>query len=379
MTDLVPLVDLNAAYDTRRGKLDAAVRRVMESGWYILGQEVEAFEREFAAFLGATGCVGAASGTDALELALRACDLPAGSGVIAPSHTAVATAVAIERAGLVPVLVDVQADAYTLDPKSVEETLQSGIGSEVRAIVPVHLYGQPADLPALLNLARRYGLRIVEDCAQAHGATLAGRPCGTWGDLAAFSFYPTKNLGAMGDGGAVVTSDAALAARVRSLRQYGWRDRYVSAEPGMNSRLDELQAAVLRVRLAHLADDNEARRGLAAAYAEALAGTRVECPTERAKGRHVYHLYVIQADWRDSLRSHLQRRGIGTGIHYPAAIHQQPAYRGRVRSGPGGLARTERLCSRILSLPMYPQMPPESVAKVAEAIRDWEKTGPARR
>ncbi len=361
----IPLVDLQADYALWRDEIDAAVARVLRSGWYILGQEVSQFETEFAAFCGVEHAVGVASGTDALLLALRAGGIGPGDEVITVAHTAVATVAAIELSGARPVLVDVTPDTYTLDPALIEPALTE----RTRAIVPVHLYGHSADLAPILDVARRHNLRVIEDCAQAHGATYQGRPVGSWGDAAAFSFYPTKNLGAIGDGGAIITRQADLAERLRRLRQYGWRERYISDTPGYNSRLDELQAAILRVKLRHLADSNMARHRLADQYALALHSLPLAPPLQKPNCRHVYHLYVVQTDRRDALREFLQGRGIGSAIHYPMPIHLQPAYQ-HLGYGPGSLPITEQLAGRILSLPLYPQLSPTAVAAVAQAIHD---------
>ena len=268
MSHTIPLVDLKSAYVRQQGELDAAVARVMASGWYILGEEVRRFEREFAEFIGVAEAVGVASGTDALLLALLAAGIGPGDEVITVAYTAVATVAAIELAGAKPVFVDIDAQTLTLNPANLGEA----ITSQTRAIVPVHIYGQAADMDPILKIARQNDLVVIEDCAQAHGARYGNRMVGTMGDLAAFSFYPTKNLGAMGDGGAVVTDNPELAERVRLLQQYGWRERYISVIPGLNSRLDELQAAVLRVRLQSLEADNAARRLLATLYHQRLTG-----------------------------------------------------------------------------------------------------------
>lgn len=363
MTPPVPFVDLKEAYARQQSALDSAVRRVMASGWYILGQEVAQFEREFADYLGVEAAVGVASGTDALLLALRAAGVGAGDEVITVAHTAVATVAAIELAGAQPVLIDIDAQTYTMDPV----LLPDAITSRTRAIVPVHLYGQTAEMDPVLAIARRHGLVVIEDCAQAHGARYHGRMAGTMGDLAAFSFYPTKNLGALGDGGAVVTDDPALAERVRLLQQYGWRERYISVIPGLNSRLDELQAAVLRVRLPLLDEENAARRQLASHYDQWFAGLPLIAPSVAEGRSHVYHLYVIQANDRDALQQFLQANGVGTGIHYPRPIHQQPAYE-RLGYSPGRLPITEALSGRILSLPMYPDLSTEIAHSVGDLV-----------
>ena len=365
----IPQTDPGAGYLARKAEIDAAVARVLGSGWYILGEEVAAFEAEFAGYMGVTHAVGVASGTDAVMLALKACGVGAGDEVITVSHTAVATVVGIELTGATPVFVDVAPDTYLMDVGQLEGALTE----RTKAVMPVHLYGLPCDMGGVLAFAGKYGLRVVEDCAQAHGATiLDGQECpsylvrgkvGAFGDVGAFSFYPTKNLGAFGDGGCVVTGDGEIAERVRWLRQYGWKERYVSDVSGVNSRLDELQAAILRVRLPHLTDDNAARRRIATIYDEALAELRPVVPEGRG---HVYHQYVIRVPGRDAVRASLAEAGIGTAIHYPVPVHQQPAYRHLAPSG--GLPVTEALCADILSLPMYPQLTDTDAHTVSDSV-----------
>jgi dTDP-4-amino-4,6-dideoxygalactose transaminase len=290
------------------------------------------------------------------------------------SHTASATVAAIELTGATPILVDIDPTYYTMDPDRLEHVVQScrrESNSRLKAIVPVHLYGQPADMVAIMDIARSAGLRVVEDCAQAHGATLHDRKIGTWGDIAAFSFYPTKNLGALGDAGGVVTSDPNLAAQARLIHQYGWRQRYVSDIQGMNSRLDEIQAAVLRVKLRHLDDENRQRERLAHRYDELLQGSVIESPRLRPAARHVYHQYVIRSARRDALRAVLSEAGIGTAIHYPVPVHLQPAYRDLPAIG-GPLTASEEAADEVLSLPMFPQLLEETVTTVAQRIVAYE-------
>ena len=363
-----------ADYLAHKAEIDEAIARTLDSGWYILGQEVSGFEREFAEFLGVSRVLGVASGTDALELALRACDLSTGDAVATVSHTAVATVAAIERAGLTPLLVDIDPVTYTMDPARLEEAIRGCTDLRVRAVLPVHLYGHPANMPAIMEIARRHGLYVIEDCAQSHGARLDGRTTGTWGDLAAFSFYPTKNLGAIGDGGAVATDRADLAERVDLLRQYGWRDqpRYVSQVPGINSRLDEIQAAILRVKLRHLEADNRRRRQLASLYSDGLASTSLTAPAVREGAEHVFHLYVIRSGNRDGLMAYLKEKGIPTAIHYPAPVHLQPAYEGRIAVGKGGLGETERACREILSLPLHPHLTEVAILNAVEQLKAWK-------
>lgn len=366
----IPQTDPRAGYLALRAEIDAALRRVAESGWYVLGPETEAFETEFAAYMGLPHAIGVANGTDALELALRGCGIGPGQAVFTVSHTAVATVVAIERCGAEVVLVDIDPETYTLDPNALERILRHWQGGRPAAILPVHLYGQLADMPALLDIAQRYGLRVIEDCAQAHGARLDGRLAGAWGDAAAFSFYPTKNLGAFGDAGAVVTADGAIAGRVRDLRQYGWRERYISAIPGINSRLDAVQAAVLRVKLPALNGGNARRRAIADRYREALGGLAadLDLPVCRAGAEHVYHQFVIRSAARERLQTGLREAGIGTLVHYPEPVHRQPAYAGRLTHG--DLVHSERAAACVLSLPMYPELADIQVGQVAETLRD---------
>ena len=363
----IPQTDPRAEYLACRTEIEAAIHNVLERGRYILGEEVAAFEREFAAYLGAQAAVGVASGTDALHLALRACGVGAGDEVITVAHTAVATIVAIEQCGATPVLVDVDERSYTLAP----DALAGALTPRTKAIVPVHLYGQPADMAALLAFARAHHLLVIEDCAQAHGAAylLDGqwRKVGTLGAAAAFSFYPTKNLGAVGDAGCVVTTRADVAEQARSLREYGWRERYVSSQRGVNSRLDELQAAILRVKLRRLEEGNEACRALAALYDRALAGLPATLPVQTPERRHVFHQYVIRVPERDRVRAALAAAGIGTGIHYPVPVHLQAAYRAL---GAGArLPVTEKICGEIISLPMYPQLTASAAETVARQVR----------
>jgi len=367
---MIPVVDLRAEYTAVKGEIDAAVQRVLESGWYILGEEVAAFESEFAAWCGVAGAVGVGNGTDALHIALRACGVGAGDEVITVAHTAVATAAAIALTGATPVFVDIDPATYTLDPAQ----LAAAITPRTKAVIPVHLYGHPADLGRILSIARAAGLRVIEDCAQAHGAEWQGQKVGSYGDLACFSFYPTKNLGALGDGGAVVGSDPALLDRVRLLREYGWppHNRYVSEIEGMNSRLDEMQAAILRVKLAHLDGWNEHRRDLAGVYAAGLPDSVVK-PVERAGCRHVYHLYVVRSADRDSLREKLRAAGVATGIHYPIPVHQQAAY---AHLAPVSLPVTEQAAGGILSLPMHSTLTVEQIERVCEAVVAWQNTNP---
>lgn len=361
-----------ANFLAHEAEIRSAIARVLESGWYILGEEVAAFEKEFAAFLGARHAVGVGNGTDALALALRACGVGPRDAVITVSHTAVATVAAIELTGASPVLVDVEPETFTMDVNCLEETICESVSKKLRlkAIVPVHLYGHPADMAAIMEIARCHGLRVIEDCAQAHGAAIDGTICGTWGDAAAFSFYPTKNLGALGDGGAVVTNDPALAEKVSLLREYGWKNR-ISHCAGLNSRLDEIQAAILRVKLKYLSGENARRREIAKLYHDLLSAGKFQLPKSRPGIDHVFHQYVIRAQQRDDLKSFLEKRGIGTAIHYPVPVYLQPAYQSRIFIPKLGLPQTEKIAREILSLPMHPQLTYEEIRQVAEAMRSF--------
>jgi dTDP-4-amino-4,6-dideoxygalactose transaminase len=366
---VIPQTDPRAGYLAQQDAIDEAIARVLGSGTYILGREVAVFEAAFADFIRVAHAVGLASGTDAIEVALRACGIGAGDLVFTVSHTAVATVAAIERAGATPVLVDVEPGTYTMAPRELLRTLQRPPAGRPAAVLPVHIYGQPAELSALCEIARRYGLRLIEDCAQSHGASYRGKQTGSFGDLACFSFYPTKNLGALGDAGIVVTNDPVLATAAREIREYGWRERYVSSRVGINSRLDPIQAAILSVRLTSLVQDNGQRRAIAARYGAGLGGLPVSLPADRPETINVFHQYVIRLAERDKLRDHLRAAGIGTGIHYPVPVHQHPAYRGRLASGPSGLGVTERAAPQILSLPIYPQLSIDAVDRVIAKIR----------
>ncbi len=354
----LPFMQLRPAEDA--AAVGAAIHRVVERGWFVLGPEVEAFEREFAAACGASYAVGVGTGTDASALVLRALDIGPGDEVITTPLTAAYTALAVVAAGARPVFADLDERRFTLDPDAV----QAAITPRTRAILPVHLYGQPADLPALARVADRHGLALVEDCCQAHLATCAGKPVGTFGIAAAFSFYPTKNLGALGDGGAVVTTDRTLAERVKRLRNGGQADRYHHVEAGLNSRLDEMQAAILRARLPLLPAWNARRRALAARYREALRDAPVVLPAEVDAG-HVYHLFVVRSSARDVLQSHLAGHGVETLIHYPIPIPRQPAL---ASQQPAACPIADRVCRELLSLPLYPAMRDEDIAVVARAI-----------
>lgn len=368
---MIPQANPGAGYRALKTEIDEAVARVLSSGWYILGNELKAFEAEFADWIGVSSVIGCGNGTDAIALALRGLGIGPGSTVVTVSHTAVATVAAIEMAGATPLLIDIDPVHYTMDPEALRRTLEQpppGL-PKIQAVIVVHLYGQPADLRQIVPLCQAHNVMLIEDCAQAHGARLLGKRVGTFGDAATFSFYPTKNLGAFGDGGAVAVSDPAVARRVAALRQYGWHKHYISDEVGMNSRLDEVQAAILRVKLAHLDSHNARRRQIAAAYTSALADGPLRPPAQRSDAGHVYHLYVTRSQDRDWLQATLKEKGIGTGIHYPAPVHLQPAYAGRVALGPGGCPETELAAREILSLPLYPELTDAEVETVCAALK----------
>ena len=363
---MIPFVELQTQFREIESEVRAAIDRVLARAWYILGDECAAFEREFAAWLGAAQTAGVGSGTEAIHLALRAAGVGPGDEVITAANTCVPTVAAIQASGATTVLADAHPETLTLDPGALEAVLTG----RTRAIVPVHLYGHPCDMDPILEFATRHGLVVVEDCAQAHGTLYKDWVCGTMGHLAAFSFYPSKNLGAFGDAGAVATNDASLAETVRKLRNYGEETRYHHTIPGFNSRLDEIQAAILRVKLAHVDRWNEQRRDRAARYDALLADLPLQRPP-RARWAHPnFHLYPVRTPERDALRRHLHERGIQTLMHYPVPIHLQPAYLG-LGYGPGAFPVAESACASVLSLPLYPELPPESVSEVCAAITDF--------
>ena len=360
-----------ANYCAHKSEIDVAITRVLDSGRYIMGEEVSLFEKEFAEYVGVNYAAGVASGTDALELALRACGVGPDTIVFTVSHTAVATVAAIELTGAEAVLVDIDPDTYNMDVNCLETAVLSSYNGRATAIVPVHIYGHPAEMESIRKIADKNDLFVIEDCAQSHGASKDGSRVGTMGHMGAFSFYPTKNLGALGDAGAVITDDIDLIDKVRRLREYGWTERYVSDIPGINSRMDPLQAAILRVKLASLDAENERRRLHAQRYCKMLHNSPVKIPYVQKDVQHVYHQYVIQTAKRDELRKHLLGLGIGTGIHYPVPVHKQPAYQGRVGSS-GKLTNTEKVADRILSLPMYPELLSTEVDIVSDNVLDCE-------
>ncbi len=363
---MILIANPRAQYLAHKNDIDRAVLATFENGFYINGDEVQNFEQEFAAFIGTSYGVGLASGTDAIRIALGACEVKAGDEVITVSHTAVATVCAIEQAGGTPVLVDIDPKPFLMDI----EQIKKAITPKTTAIVAVHLYGQSVDLNPIKEICEQHKLWLIEDCAQAHGAKYQGKTVGSIGDIAAFSFYPTKNLGAIGDGGAVVTNNEKLFNRCRLLREYGWSSRYISDIPGTNSRLDEVQAAILRVKLPHLNHDNDARRKIAAFYCESLHDLPITLPEVRSSNEHVYHLFVIRLPNRDQVLKHLQSHDIQAGIHYPVPIHLQPAYKGKIRTI-GSMSETVRSSKEILSLPMYPELGIDKASEVVAALRSW--------
>ncbi len=363
--DPIPLLDLRAQYATIKPDIASAIQRVLDRGDFVLGEAVGAFEASFAEFIGTKHSVGVATGFDALQLAMRSLDIGPGDEVILPANTFIATPLGVTAAGARPVLVDCQTDSFNIDPEKIEQA----ITPRTRALIPVHLTGESADMDPIIDIAKRHGLLVVEDAAQAHGARYKGRGCGTLGAAGCFSFYPGKNLGAYGDGGAVTTDDPDVAERLKRLRSYGQRTKYEHVEPGVNARLDSIQAAVLGVKLPHLAEWNARRAAHAAAYREALDGIGdIVVPAEHDYSTHVYHLFMVQTARRDALRSHLAADGIGTGIHYPIPIHLQEVY-GGLGHKRGDFPVAEAYADRILSLPMFAELGPEQVARVVDSIR----------
>jgi dTDP-4-amino-4,6-dideoxygalactose transaminase len=363
MTGLtIPFLNLQLAEEEDEA-VRAAIARVIARGWFILGPEVEAFEQEFAGASGASQAIGTGNGTDAIAVALRALGIGPGDEVITTPLSAAYTALAIVMTGARPVFADIDPQRLTLDPAAAERA----ITPRTRALLPVHLYGQPADMDALSALAGARGLALIEDCCQAHLATCAGRPVGTFGQAGAFSFYPTKNLGALGDGGALVTNDASVAERARRLRNGGQAERYHHVEAGVNSRLDEMQAAILRARLPHLTARTDRRRALAAEYRRRLSGAAVDVPPELDRG-HVYHLFPIRTPQRAKLQAHLRSAGIETLVHYPVALSRQPAF---AAADPAACPIATRIAEEVLSLPLHPRLSFAEIGGVAEAVRSF--------
>jgi dTDP-4-amino-4,6-dideoxygalactose transaminase len=359
----IPFLELGAAYRELKFEINEAVRRSLDSGWYILGAEVDGFEGEFAQYCDVSYAVGVASGLDALRLALLALDIGPGDEIIVPSNTYIATWLAVSHCGAIPVPVEPDETTYNIDPSKIE----SAITERTKAIIPVHLYGQPADLDPILVVARKYGLRVLEDGAQAHGARYKGTRIGGHGDAVAWSFYPSKNLGAFGDGGAVTTNNSEIADRIRVLRNYGSRVKYLNEVKGFNSRLDPIQAAVLRVKLRHLDDWNERRSILANKYLQDLQQTNLTLPEVPDWAQPVWHLFVVRLPERAKLQEKLSGEGISTLIHYPIPPHKQTAYKNETGNYPN-LARTERLADEVLSLPLGPHLSRDNLQAVVDAI-----------
>ena len=359
----IPFGDLRRHYQLWHREIDAAIKVVLESGWFILGKNLAAFEQEFATYCGAQYAVGVGSGTEALHLALLACGVGPGDEVLTVPLTAVPTANAISCAGAKPTFADIDPSTFTMDPGDIERRLTG----RTKVILPVHLYGQAADMEPICEIGRRHGIRIVEDACQAHGAEYKGQKAGTIGDVGCFSFYPSKNLGAFGDAGAIVTNNSDIAEKVALLRNYGQTKRYYHEIKGLNSRLDEMQAAILRVRLPMLDAWNERRRQIALRYSSLLVGSTVRPPVEASYGKHVYHLYVVRSPRRDDLQRHLQSLGVETLIHYPVPVHLQTAY-SDLGFPAGSFPHAEAAASEILSLPIYPELTDDAVQRVVEAV-----------
>ena len=360
---MIPLVDLTAQYQSIKGEIDAAVYATLESGQFILGPAVAKFEESVAAYLGVEHAIGLASGTDALVLALRALDIGAGDEVVIPAYTFFATAGTVMSVGATPVFVDIDPISYQIDVAQI----QNRISSKTKAIIPVHLYGHPVDMDPILELARAHGLKVIEDNAQAFGSTYRGRKTGSIGDIGCLSFFPTKNLGAYGDGGMVVTNDAALAERIRILRTHGWKKKYYSEEIGYNSRLDALQAAILQAKLPYVDLWNDRRRTLARRYTEQLAPLGVTVPVECEWGRHVYHLYIIRSERRAELQAFLKEVGIASEVYYPLPPHLSKPCR-KLSYREGNFPHAERASQETLALPMYPELTEEQQQEIVRHV-----------
>jgi dTDP-4-amino-4,6-dideoxygalactose transaminase len=361
----IPLVDLHAQYLTIKDEIDDAIARVISRSAFIGGEELRQFEKEFAKYCEAKACVGVGNGTDALYLALRALGIGPGDEVITVAHTFIATAETISLAGAQPVFVDVKADSMLMDP----DLLEAAITSRTRAIIPVHLYGQPCEMDRIMAIARRHGLKVIEDAAQAHGARWQGKRAGSMGDAACFSFFPGKNLGAFGDGGAVVSQDENLIERIRALANHGRVDKYIHENEGVNSRLDGMNAAILRVKLRNLDAWNASRRRHARQYVEVLRGSAAVLPVVNPNAEAVWHLFVVKVPARDHVQARLNEQGIAAGVHYPVPLHWQPAYR-HLKIAEDALPVTERVAASIISLPMYPELSQDQITTVTRTLID---------
>ena len=364
---MIPFGDPHASYLEHKKEIDFALQKVLDSGWYVLGKEVKVFEENFASFHGENlHAVGVANGTDAIALCLRGIGLGTEDEVITPSHTAVATVAGIEQAGCTPVFADIDPISRCIDPVSIEKR----IGPKTRAVMPVHIYGQPANMERILEIAQNYKIKVIEDCSQAHGAEIKGKKIGTFADISAFSCYPTKNLGGTGDGGVILCRSLEFAEKIKSLRQYGWNNLRESITTGFNSRLDELQAAILCIKLKHLEKDNEKRRLIAQTYNHALKDLPITLPYQNTNELHAMHLYVIECEKRDELLEYLRSKGIGASLHYPLAVHQHVAYANRVRGG-DDLPVTEYFYKKNLTLPMFPQLSKDNVDHIITSVINW--------
>ena len=362
---MISCANPKAQYLSYRNDINSAIQRVLDSGWYVLGEEVTRFEKEFAQFNTVSYAVGVGSGTEALHIALRALDIGQGDEVITTAHTAVATASAIDLAGAKPIFVDIEPDFLTIDPDLIEDA----ITPKTKAIIPVHIYGQSCNMDAIMKIANKNKLKVIEDCAQAHGAEYNGKRVGSIGDVGCFSFYPTKNLGAIGDGGALVTNDDQLAGKIKLLREYGWKERYISSKEGWNSRLDELQAAILHVKLKHLDEDNFRRNKHAKIYFDLLEFLPLELPKTRSNSSHTFHLFVIKIEQRNKLKDYLQKNCVNTTIQYPVPVHKQKYF--QKMCSEKSLPVTEQVAKNILSIPMYPELEEKEINKVSNKLKDY--------
>ena len=364
---MIPTSDPSASYKSHKSEIDLAIKRVLDSGWYVLGNEVKLFENEFAAFHGENlHATGVANGTDAIALCLRGLGLGPGDEVITPSHTAVATVAGIEQAGCNPVFADIDPNTRCISPDSIKENL----GGNTRAIMPVHIYGQPAEMYKILEIANAHKLAVVEDCSQAHGAEIDGQKVGTFADISAYSCYPTKNLGGTGDGGVILCRSKEFSEKIKSLRQYGWNEDRESINAGFNSRLDEMQAAILRVKLSHLSNDNEKRRLIAQRYNQAFQVLPITLPSQKTNELHAMHLYVIECERRNELLEYLRSKNVGASLHYPLAGHQHAAYANRIRGG-DDVPMTEIFYRKNLTLPIFPQLSDENVDHIISTVLSW--------
>jgi len=364
---VIPTSDPSASYKSHKSEIDLAIKRVLDSGWYVLGNEVKLFENEFAAFHGENlHATGVANGTDAIALCLRGLGLGPGDEVITPSHTAVATVAGIEQAGCNPVFADIDPNTRCISPDSIKENL----GGNTRAIMPVHIYGQPAEMYKILEISNAHKLAVVEDCSQAHGAEIDGQKVGTFADISAYSCYPTKNLGGTGDGGVILCRSKEFSEKIKSLRQYGWNEDRESINAGFNSRLDEMQAAILRVKLSHLSNDNEKRRLIAQRYNQAFQVLPITLPSQKTNELHAMHLYVIECERRNELLEYLRSKNVGASLHYPLAGHQHAAYANRIRGG-DDVPMTEIFYRKNLTLPIFPQLSDENVDHIISTVLSW--------